>query len=205
MPTTAIYGLLAEFVTAQQILDATRRAAQAGYREMDAYAPYAVEGLAAELGMRRTRVPSVVLMAGLIGAGVGFFMQFWSMSVDFPFNVGGRPLNSWPVFIPITFELMVLVASFAAFLGMLFLNGLPHPHHPLFNVPQFARASQDRFFLCIEATDPLFDARGTAEFLERLGPHGPIVEVPHYQIVDPPPTGGETITAGAEPEATTVG
>jgi hypothetical protein len=198
MPSTAIYGLLAEFLTAQEILDATRSASEAGYRQMDAYAPYAVEGLAAELGMRRTRIPSVVLCAGLIGAGVGFFMQYWSMAVDYPFNVGGRPLNSWPVFIPITFELLVLVASFAAFLGMLFLNGLPHPHHPLFNVPRFARASQDRFFLCIEATDPLFDAAKTAEFLERLAPHGPIVEVPHYQIVDAPPASGERVAAAGE-------
>lgn len=197
MPQTALYGLLAEFVTAQQILDATRRASEAGYREMDAYTPYSVEGLAAELGMRRSRIPSVVLFAGLIGAGVGFLMQFWSMAVDYPFNVGGRPLNSWPVFIPITFELLVLVASFAAFLGMLFLNGLPHPHHPLFNVPEFARASQDRFFLCIEATDPQFDSRATAEFLERLGPHGPIIEVPHYQIVEAPPSGGDLVTASA--------
>jgi hypothetical protein len=125
-------------------------------------------------------------------------MQFWSMAVDYPFNVGGRPYNSWPVFIPITFELLVLIASFATFLSMLFLNGLPHPHHPLFNVPEFSRASQDRFFLCIEATDPLFDPRGTAEFLERLGPHGSIIEVPHYQIVEAPPSGGELVTATAQ-------
>ncbi|HEY5311016.1 MAG TPA: DUF3341 domain-containing protein [Pirellulales bacterium] len=205
MPQTALYGLLVEFVTAQQILDATRRAAEAGYRQMDAYTPYSVEGLAEELGLRRSRIPSVVLVAGLVGAGVGFLMQFWSMAVDFPFNVGGRPLNSWPVFIPITFELLVLVASFAAFLSMLFLNGLPHPHHPLFNVPEFARASQDRFFLCIEATDPQFDPRLTAEFLERLGPHGPIIEVPHYQIVDAPPSAGELVAATAEGQEASAG
>ncbi len=158
---------------------ATRRARQAGYRQMDAYTPYPVEGLAAELGMRTTRIPFVVLMGGLVGAGVGFFMQYYSMAINYTFNSGGRPYNSWPVFIPITFELLILVGAFAAFLGMMFLNGLPHLHHPLFNVPQFDRSSQDRFFLCIEATDPQFDRRATAEFLATLNPHGEVIEVPH--------------------------
>jgi hypothetical protein len=177
-PRTAIYGLLAEFATPQELLEATRRARQAGYRDMDAYTPYPVEGLAEELELPRTRVPFVVFVAGLVGAAVGFFMQYWSMGVSYPFNVGGRPTNSWPVFIPITFEIMVLVASFAALLGMLFLNGLPRPYHPLFNVPQFARASQDRFFLCIEATDPRFDRETTRQLLAELGPNE-VVEVPH--------------------------
>jgi hypothetical protein len=118
-------------------------------------------------------------MAALVGATAGFFMQYWSMVVDYPVNVGGRPLNSWPVFIPITFEVMVLVAAFAALLGMFFLNGLPRPHHPVFNVPRFARASQDRFFLCIEATDPRFDPQGTRQFLAGLHPLGDVMEVPH--------------------------
>jgi hypothetical protein len=176
---TAIYGLMVEFLRAEEILAATRNARLAGYRDMDAYTPYPVEGLAAELGMRKTRIPFVVLMGGLVGAGVGFFMQYYSMAINYTFNSGGRPYNSWPVFIPITFELLILVASFAAFLGMMFLNGLPHPHHPVFNVPQFARSSQDRFFLCIEATDPQFDRRLTAEFLATLQPHGEVIEVPH--------------------------
>jgi hypothetical protein len=177
-PRTAIYGLMAEFETAQQLLDATRRARQEGYGVMDAYTPYPVEGLADELGLPRTRVPFVVLVAGLVGAGAGFFMQYWSMAVDFPFNVGGRPPNSWPVFIPITFEVMVLVAAFAALFGMFFLNGLPQPHHAVFNVPRFVHASQDRFFLCIEATDPRFDRDGTRQFLVGLQP-AEVVEVPH--------------------------
>src|SRR6185312_4675429 len=109
---------------------------------------------------------------GLVGAGAGFWMQYYSMAIDYPFNAGGRPPNSWPVFVPIAFEVMILVAAFVAFLGMLFLNGLPHPHHPVFNVPQFARASQDRFFLCIEATDPLFDPQAVARFLAGLGGQG---------------------------------
>ena len=169
-PRTPIFGVMAEFETADQILDATRRAHQAGYRRMDAYTPYPVEGLATELDLPRTRVPFVVLIAGLVGAAAGFFMQWWSMAVDYPFNVGGRPLNSWPVFIPITFEVMVLVASFAALLGMLFLNGLPKLYRPVFNVPSFDRATQDRFFLCIEATDPRFRRDGTRRFLETLTP-----------------------------------
>jgi hypothetical protein len=177
-PRTPISGLMAEFETPQQVLVATRRAREAGYRVMDAYTPYPVEGLALELESSRTRVPFVVLVAGLVGAASGFLMQYWSMAVDYPFNVGGRPHNSWPVFIPITFEVMVLVASFAALLGMFFLNGLPRPNHPVFNVPRFARASQDRFFLCIEATDPHFDRAGTRQFLSELGPVE-LTEVPH--------------------------
>lgn len=176
---TPIYGLMAEFETAEEILAATTRAYQAGYRHMDAYTPYTVEGLAQALGLPRSRIPSIVLIAGIVGAGVGFLMQYWSMAVNYPLNVGGRPYNSWPVFIPITFEVMVLIAGFAAFFGMLFLNGLPHPHHPVFNEPRFARASQDRFFLCIEAEDPRFDRRATEEFLASLHPQGAIMVIPH--------------------------
>ncbi len=159
---------------------------------MDAYTPYPVEGLAAELGMPRSRIPFVVLMAGLAGAGVGFFMQYYSMTINYPFNVGGRPYNSWPVFIPIAFEIMVLGGAFGAFLGMMFLNGLPHPHHPVFNVPQFARSSQDRFFLCIESTDPQFDHLATAEFLASLGPHGEVIVVPSEPQAEGAEKEGET-------------
>jgi hypothetical protein len=176
---TPIYGLMAEFLTAQEVLDATRRSRQAGYREMDAYTPYPVDGLADELGMKKTRIPFVVLMGGLVGMCVGFFMQYYSMAVNYKLNAGGRPYNSWPAFLPITFELLILVGALAAFFGMMFLNGLPRPNHPVFNVPQFARSSQDRFFLCIEATDPQFDRQATAEFLATLSPHGEVIEVPH--------------------------
>jgi hypothetical protein len=177
-PRTPIYGIMAEFQTAEEILSATRQAHAAGYRDMDAYTPYPVEGLATELGLPRTRVPFVVLLAGIVGAAAGFFMQYWSMAVDYPFNSGGKPLNSWPAFVPVAFELMVLVAALAALLGMLFLNGLPRPHHPVFNVPSFARASQDRFFLCIEATDSQFDRDSTKTFLGGLAPLE-VAEVPH--------------------------
>ncbi len=178
-PRTPIYGLMAEFETPQQVLEATRRARQEGYLAMDAYTPYTVEGLAVELGLPRTRVPVVVLIAGLVGAAAGFGMQYYTMAVNYPFNVGGRPTNSWPVFIPITFEVMILVSGFAALLAMLFLNGLPQPYHPVFNVRRFAQASQDRFFLCIEATDPRFDRRATEEFLVGLHPVGDVMAVPN--------------------------
>jgi hypothetical protein len=173
------HGLLAEFLTAQEILEATRRARLEGYRHMDAYTPYPVEGLPAELGLPRTRIPLVVLLGGIVGAAGGYFMQYWAAAVDYPVNIGGKPLNSWPAFIPITFEMMVLVAALAAILGMFFLNGLPHPYHPLFHIDRFDRATQDRFFLCIEATDPHFDPQATRQFLESLRPHGEVVEVPH--------------------------
>src|SRR5207245_3511562 len=117
-----IHGLMAEFETAEEVLAAVRRARQEGYRDMDAYTPYPVEGLSEELGLTRSRVPFVVLVGGLVGAAGGFFMQYWAEAVDYPLNVGGRPYNSWPAFIPITFELMVLVASFAALLGLFYLN-----------------------------------------------------------------------------------
>ena len=189
-----IYGLMVEFLTAEEVLAATRAARKAGYRKMDAYTPYTVEGLATELGAPPSRIPFAVLVCGLVGAGAGFFMQYYSMAIDYPWNVGGRPLNSWPVFIPITFELMILVGAFGAFLSMMFLNGLPHPHHPVFNVPQFARSSQDRFFLCIEAGDPLFSLENTAVFLSGLKPHGEVLVVPMH--VAAPVKEGEEGTYG---------
>jgi Protein of unknown function (DUF3341) len=174
----SIHGLMAEFERPEQILEATRRAHEGGYRHMDAYTPYPVEGLATELGLPRTRVPLVVLIGGIVGAAGGYFLQYWAMAVDYPINVGGKPYNSWPAFIPVTFELMVLVGAIAAILGMFFLNGLPQPYHPVFNVARFARASQDRFFLCIEARDPKFDRALTKAFLESLHPAGQVTEVP---------------------------
>jgi hypothetical protein len=186
-----LYGLMAEFATAEDVLTGARRAWEAGYRDMDAYTPYCVEGLAASLGMKRSRIPSIVFCGGLVGAGAGFFMQYYSMGVDYPINVGGRPYNSWPVFIPIAFEVLVLVASFAALIAMLVLNGLPRPNHPVFNVPSFARASQDRFFLCIEATDPKFDRETTAQFLLGLPICSDVTEVPLDQLTEPEEVGGE--------------
>jgi hypothetical protein len=164
------YGLIAEFARPEDLLEATRRAYERGYRMMDAYTPFPVEGLAEALGFRRNRIATIVLAGGLLGGLGGFFMQWYSAVVHYPLDIGGRPLNSWPSFIPITFEMAVLVAALAAVFGMLGLSGLPRPHHPVFNVPSFALASRSRFFLCLQARDPLFDAEATWRFLEELEP-----------------------------------
>jgi hypothetical protein len=177
MAKRAPYGILAEFTTAEALLAAVRRARQAGYTRLDAFTPYPVEGLAAEIGQPKSRVPFVTLAGGLVGASVGFLMQYFTMAIDYPIDAGGRPFNSWPVFIPITFEVMVLLASFGAFFGMLFLNGLPRLHHPVFSVADFARATQDRFFLAVEGVDPLFELVATHAFLATLEPIG-IFDVP---------------------------
>jgi len=160
---------MAEFEHTNALIAAARKAREAGYTRMDAYSPYPVEGLADALGFKRTMVPAIVLIGGIVGCIGGFLMQYWLSGRYYPINVGGRPLNSWPAFIPITFELTVLVAALSAVLGMLALHGLPQPYHPVFNVPRFALASRDRFFLAIESRDPKFDAEATRRFLESLG------------------------------------
>ncbi|MFL6514588.1 MAG: DUF3341 domain-containing protein [Chthoniobacterales bacterium] len=165
-----VHGMMAEFGQADQLLAAIRRAYKAGYRKMDAYSPYAVEGAAEALGFTRTRIPLIVLIGGITGAFTAYGMQWYSAVIDYPLNVGGRPLHSWPAFVPITFELTVLFAAIAGLLGMLWLNGLPKPYHPVFNAPQFKLASQTRFFLCIEARDPLFRATEVRQLLQSLNP-----------------------------------
>ncbi len=174
----AIYGLLAEFTEPNELIAAVRRARAAGYRRMDAYTPYPIEELSEAMGMHRLRLPLIVLLGGIVGGLAGLALQYYTAVIDYPINVGGRPFFSWPSFIPITFECTVLFAAFSAVLGMLALNGLPMPYHPLFNVPRFALATRDRFFLCIEATDPQFDRDSTRRFLERLVPRT-VSEVEH--------------------------
>jgi len=159
---------MAEFDNPEELLEATKEAFEKGYRRMDAYTPFPIEGLSEALGFHRTRVPLIVLIGGICGCLGGFFLQYWSSVIHYPINVGGRPLNSWPAFIPITFELTILAAALSAVLGMLALNGLPMPYHPVFNAPRFALASRNHFFLCIEAKDPKFDREGTQRFLESL-------------------------------------
>ncbi len=164
----APYGLIAEFDQPEPLLEAAVRARDAGYRHMDAYTPMPVEGLADAIGFRSRAVQRIVLIAGIVGASGGFGLCWWMTVIAYPHIVAGRPLNSWPAYVPITFELMVLIACLSALIGMLALNGLPEPYHPVFNVKQFERASRDRFFLCIESTDPQFDLETTRDFLYGL-------------------------------------
>ena len=178
MKRPPIHGLMAEFDSPTELVRAARRAHEQGYRQMDAYTPFPIEELSEAIGFRHTRLPLVVLIGGILGCLGGYGLQYWVAAIEYPLNVGGRPYNSWPSFIPITFETTVLVAALSAVLGMLALNGLPMPYHPVFNVKSFALASKDKFFLCIEAADPQYDRAATQKFLESLGPRE-IAEVPH--------------------------
>ncbi len=164
------YGLVAEFVDEHAILEAARRAYAEGYRRLDAYTPIPVEGLSEVVGFRKSRIPLLMLLGGIAGLVGGFALQYWVHVINYPINIGGKPLNSVPMWVPVTFETTVLLAALTGVLAMIVLNGLPAPYHPLFNVAEFARASQDRFFLAIEATDPRFDMTQTRRFLENLAP-----------------------------------
>lgn len=168
--TPKMYGLIAEFETADTLVAATRKAAAAGYTHMDTHTPYPVGETADALGMPKSEMGVVMFVGGLTGACAGFFMQYWANAYGYPLIVGGRPFLSWPSFIPVTFEMMVLTAALSGLFGLIALCGLPRYHHPLFNSKTFDRATRDRFILSVEATDPKFDVAGTTAFLHTLHP-----------------------------------
>jgi hypothetical protein len=161
---------MAEFDDPNALVAATYRAHYEGYRRMDAYSPFPIEELHEALDAHHTRLPLIVLLGGVFGGIGGYLLQYWSAAIAYPVNVAGKPFNAWPMFIPVTFECTILGAALAAVLGMLALNGLPQPYHPVFNNPRFDRASQDAYFLVIETADPKFDAAATRQFLNSLQP-----------------------------------
>ena len=169
-PPPGVYGLLAEFDSADDLVAATRKVTAAGYTKTDGFSPFPIHEMSEALNFRERKVAPIILAGGLCGLLGGWGLEYWSQVIAYPLNIGGRPFNSWVSFIPPAFETTILVAAFSAVIGMLALNGFPQPYHPVFNAPSFARASQDRFFLVIEAADPKFDLERTRAFLDGLNP-----------------------------------
>ena len=169
LTSPTVHGLMAEFEDPNALVAATYRAHYEGYRKMDAYSPFPIEELHEALGAHHTKLPLIVLIGGILGGIGGYFLQYWANVLEYPMNIAGKPFNAWPMFIPVTFECVILGAAGSAVFGMLALNGLPMPYHPVFNVPRFALASRNRFFLCIEERDSKFDLETTRRFLESLG------------------------------------
>lgn len=177
MKTEPVFGMMAEFDTPTDIVVAAQRTTEAGYKRIDAYSPFPIEELAEAIGFHKNGVALVALVGGILGCTGGFMLQWWINTISYPINIGGRPPNSWPAFIPVTFEMTVLFAGLSAVFGMLVLNGLPMPYHPVFNVPRFELVTKDKFFLVIFSSDPRYDAIKTRAFLESLGAKS-IAEVP---------------------------
>ena len=171
-----LYGYMASFTSAEDLLRAAQIARREGYRRVQAYAPFHIEGLAEAVGFRFNLLPWLVLLGGLTGGGLGYYMLWYACVVSYPLNIGGRPLNSWPSYVPITFELTVLSAALTGFFAVFLLSGLPRLYHPVFNAPSFKLETSGRFFLCIEARDPRFETRDTWQFLSRLNP-SEVIEV----------------------------
>jgi hypothetical protein len=165
-----LYGYMATFTAPDQLLRAAQMARREGYRRVQAYSPFQIEGLAEAVGFRFNWVPWLTLLGGISGGAAGYYMMWYACTINYLLNIGGRPLNSWPSFVPITFELTVLAASLTAFFSVFLLSGLPRPYHPVFNAPGFRLETRGRFFLCIEARDPKFEPRDTWQFLSRLDP-----------------------------------
>jgi ActD protein len=176
-PVEGLYGVIAEFSDPQALLDAANAAREHGYVDIDAFSPFPIHGLDDAIGFRKSKLALVVLIMGILGGLGGFFMCWYANVVSYPWNIGGRPLNSWPAWIPITFECTILVAAFGAVFGMLALNGLPMPYHPVFNVRRFDQASRDKFFLVIQTRDPKFNLNEVRDFLDTLDPRE-VVDVP---------------------------
>jgi len=169
MSAPALHGLLARFHSPEELVKASRAVHEAGYRKVDAYSPYPMEEVIEALDLHHSHVPKIVLAGGVVGLLAGWGLQYWASVIEYPMNIGGRPFNSWPAFVVPSFEMTVLFAALGAVVGMLALNGLPQPYHPVFNVESFALASRDRFFLCVEAEDPRFDLPTTRALLKGLG------------------------------------
>lgn len=167
-----LYGVMAEFPSAETLIEATLSCTKEGYRNVDAYAPYPVEGLSEALSLKPSRVPTITFVGSALGLITAYALAYYCSVISYPVNIGGRPLNSVPAWIPVMFELTVLFGGLAAAFGMICINGLPRPYHPVFNVEKFKAASRDGFFLCVEASDPKFDLTNTKQFLERLSPRG---------------------------------
>jgi Alternative complex III, ActD subunit len=177
MKDPRIYGLMAEFDTVNEAVTAAQRVYGAGYRKIDAYSPFPVEELSEAIGFHHNGVALICLIGGLLGGTAAYVLQWWINTIGYPINIGGRPFHSWPAFIVVTFEMTILFAGLSAVFGMLTLNGLPMPYHPVFNVPQFEQASKDKFFIVIFASDKKYDAETTRQFLESLHPAS-VAEVP---------------------------
>ena len=177
MKDAGIYGLMAEFDNVNDAITAARKTAAAGYRKVDAYAPFPVEELSEAIGFHKNGVALICLIGGLLGGTAAYTLQWWINTISYPINIGGRPFHSWPSFIVVTFEMTILFSGLSAVFGMLALNGLPMPYHPVFNVPQFSAASKDRFFIVIFSSDRRYDPVDTRQFLEGLNPIS-VAEVP---------------------------